>query len=117
MTSKQTVDTHDINALLETERQAVLQGDFPTLERLQAHKAALLARLSNRRMELDQSSGADLQQKALRNQRLLSSAARGIANTQQRLQELRNAQSGAPSYTARGQRTEQPALPSITKQV
>jgi len=111
------VCAHRIDEILDDERRILLTGDFEALEPLRARKAELLARLSESREGLDAEDYQRLTQKATRNQELLNSAARGIAHVRQRMQEIRDAHSGAPSYTAHGQRTGQSAEPSITRQV
>lgn len=95
-----------IEDVLEAEREALLCGDLERVGRLKSRKEDLLADLLESRVGLSAENYARLSEKAARNQALLAGAAQGIAAVRQRLQEIRNAQSGDGSYTADGRRSE-----------
>lgn len=111
--------THDIgqnglfealDALLERERNALIDGDLAAISELIEEKEGLLDQIA----ALDGAGKRgleDLQGKAIRNQALLDSALRGIRNVASRFAALRKVRKSLETYDEKGRKTSLAALP------
>ena len=91
-------------ALLEEERQAVLEFDIDTVTLVAERKAALLDELKEAPLpDSDEMTG--LRATALRNQELLDKAMEGIQAVADRVGEIRRVRSQLDTYDDRGQKT------------
>ena len=93
-----------LNALLDTERQALLDGRIDQLPEIARRKQALIADLAppdSARMALVQ----DMQEKARRNERLLNAALEGIRAVADRIGALRQARSCLETYDRTGRKS------------
>lgn len=98
---QETIDALD--ALLETERQALLKGEIDSLAELHEEKASLVEKL--RVLDLqDRDEMSRLNDKITRNQALLSSALDGIRSVAQRLAEVRHVRENLDTYDAQGRK-------------
>lgn len=92
-----------LDALLEAEREALLQGDLEALADLlpekEAHIAALNASEQRQLSELKQ-----LDVKVRRNQLLLNGALEGIREVAQRMAELRKVRGSLETYDSTGEK-------------
>ncbi|WP_136635972.1 hypothetical protein [Pseudooceanicola onchidii] len=100
-----------LDALLERERSALINGDLASIGDLLAEKEALMERLAleggSEKQALER-----LQGKAVRNQALLDSALRGIRTVATRFATLRRIRKTLETYDEHGHKS---ALPAITE--
>jgi hypothetical protein len=94
-------DLTAFEALLVTERQHLMAGDFPALQIVGAEKEAITQRIAAQSGDLPALRAVLAM--AQENQRLILAALRGIQAAQSRLRALRSAEGGMTSYTAQGQ--------------
>lgn len=97
--------------LLEKEREALAQCNWHDLERLAVAKEKLLARL--REHPADTARLRDLHLKALRNERLLAAATRGIQRAKTRISAQRQSDAQIVTYGPEG-KTHRIAGPTLT---
>jgi len=100
---------HRLDTLLESEREALLQGDLRQIATLVASKEALIDDLNGR---ADASTGdlAAIQAKVLRNQALLDGALQGIRNVAARLAAFRQVRRAMETYDRAGQKRTIPGV-------
>ena len=116
--------THDIaqdmidelDALLDQERLALLEGDLEQLGRLVALKGNLIGKI-NTLEALERSRLAHVHDKVARNQVLLNSALEGIRAVASRMSDLRRVRQGLETYdqTGRKIRIETQDMSSVEK--
>ncbi|MFV2051305.1 hypothetical protein [Aliiroseovarius sp. YM-037] len=94
---------HDIDAVLEAEREAILAGRLEDVSRLVAQKERLLD--STNFAEIHPDDLKRLRAKAQRNEQLLSSAMAGLRRAMARIEELREGGTGLNTYTQSGGKT------------
>ena len=99
-----------LDALLDRERAALLDGDLGALADLLAEKEALMQRIAEDGGPVRQQIET-LQGKALRNQALLDSALRGIRTVATRFATLRRIRKSLETYDEYGQKSVLPATP------
>ncbi len=92
-----------LDLVLETERRALIDGDFDRLESLLEEKEALVGKLNAlARVESDDLAG--VRKKMNRNQDLMNSALDGIRAVANRMAELRRVRQGLATYDRDGTR-------------
>ena len=97
-----------LDALLEEERTALMQGDLDRIGDLIARKEALFDLLA----EIDPQDAPDvsgLRAKTLRNQAMLDAALQGIRAVAERMRSLRRVRDALETYDSQGRRTAIPA--------
>ena len=95
--------TTRLAALLESERTALLEGDFDRIADLMEEKSALLAELEGK--PLDAEEVAPLRDGLRRNQELFDHALAGLRNVAARLGDLNRVRKSMDTYDAQGRRT------------
>lgn len=103
MNEKMKLDFDALDALLETERSALLKGDFEVLTSLLPKKEALIDALSDVGAE-ELPELRELDVKVRRNQLLLDGALEGIREVAARLAEMRRMRNGLATYGSDGQK-------------
>ena len=93
-----------LEALLERERSALLEGDLEFLVGQLDEKTALVDALQARE-DAEGGAIAVLQVKVLRNQALLDNALEGIRSVASRMSALRRIRRSLDTYDAKGRRT------------
>ncbi len=92
----------DLDALLDEERKALMEGALDRLPGLLNQKQALLDKVA--RLEADPGEKlAALHEKTLRNQTLLDAAVEGIRSVAERLAALRRVRDSLDTYDSDGQ--------------
>ena len=94
--------TERLKTLLESERTALLAGDFDRLSDLMEEKQTLAAVLADR--PLAASDVVPLRDGLRRNQELFDQAMAGIRNVAARIGDLNRARRATDTYDAKGQR-------------
>lgn len=102
MTDEPTRIFDALDALLERERLALLEGRLALLSDILAEKEGLIDRLSERPLEEDEMTV--LRGKAERNQQLMDNALRGIRSVATRLGTLRRLRRSLETYDQAGRR-------------
>lgn len=92
-----------LNALLEQERTALINGDLNRIGDLLEHKEYLIGMLNS--LDATQDDLSLLHGKVSRNQSLLDSALDGIRTVARRLATLRRVRRSLDTYDARGHKT------------
>ena len=92
---------NELDDLLDSEKQALVQGDMDRVGRLMSQKEYLVENL-NAEEGLDRNNLATLHQKVMRNQTLLDIALEGIRAVATRMSELRRVPSGLDTYDEQG---------------
>jgi len=99
----------ELDALLDRERSALIDGDLQQLGELLEKKEALLEQIAG--MEGPAAKGLEsLQGKAIRNQALLDSALQGIRTVANRFATLRRIRKSLETYDEFGQKSSLPAI-------
>lgn len=80
----------ELEEVLHAEREALLKGDFATLEALLPRKQSLAKRLSESKAELPLELYQSLKEKAVENDALLNSARRGLQAALTQFSDLKN---------------------------
>ncbi len=93
----------ELDALLDQERQALLDGDLEHLGRALAQKENLIEKI-NALETLERSMLENVHQKVSRNQVLLNSALEGIRAVANRMADLRRVRQGLETYDRTGQK-------------
>ena len=96
---------HDLNKLLDAERQALLDGDLEELSKLLGTKTALINAL-NEHPQSDLVALEKLDGKVRRNQLLLDGALEGIRSVASKLAKLREIKGTLETYGADGKRRD-----------
>lgn len=89
-----------INALLQGERQAILQGAYDGLAGIAERKAALMTDLAQG--AIDRAALRQIQSDIAHNQDLLAAAIAGVKSARLRLDELAKVRTGLMTYDAQG---------------
>ncbi len=92
---------HDLQTLLATERDHLVQGHLEKVADLTSDKETLI-RLLDDTADLDHEQLAGLRQEAARNQRLLESSLKGLRSARTRLEEIRKVATQLDTYTSGG---------------
>ncbi|MDO6586260.1 flagellar protein FlgN [Salipiger sp. 1_MG-2023] len=93
-----------LDALLEEERKALLQGDLDMIGVLLEHKATLISELDDASPD-EADAIRPVQLKLRRNQDLFDQALAGIRNVANRLGEMRQVRRSIDVYDAKGHRS------------
>lgn len=102
--NEQTDLFRQLDALLDKERLALLNGDLPVLSDLVVEKETVMDRLN--KLELAEIERFEpLNNKAIRNQALLEKTLEGIRSVAQRLADLRQARRSFDTYDHMGKRS------------
>ncbi len=103
--------THDtqtlfdsLDALLERERSAILNGELTDISPLLEEKEALIAQLTAMD-QIEMTELSELRGKALRNQALLDNALQGIRAVANRVNTLRRLRKSFDTYDKSGRKT------------
>lgn len=104
MTSDQDTLIRQLDALLEVERRALLDGDLAALAPLVEEKEELIEAL-NRAEFTDRELLVPVNDRVRRNQALLEQALHGIRSVAQRLAEIRQARKSFDTYDRQGHKT------------
>ncbi|MCE8006481.1 flagellar biosynthesis protein FlgN [Aestuariivita sp.] len=102
-----------LDALLETERSALLAGNVAEINRLADHKEGLIDKL-NALSDLAPPTLAPLHDKLTRNQTLIASALEGIRAVADRMAEMRSVRQSLQTYDRSGTIQEIAADPKRT---
>ncbi len=94
-----------IHDLLATERQALLQGAYDTLEEIADQKGILMSQLADDPPKIEELRS--IKRLIDQNQVLVTSAMTGIARAKARLASLRSVQNGLTTYDRSGALTRQ----------
>lgn len=97
------ISLHDIDAILDTEREAIVDGRLEEIETLIARKEQALeaARLADSNPD----ALRRLREKAQRNEQLLNGAMTGLRRAIGRIEEIRRGNAGLNTYTQSGAKT------------
>ncbi|WP_432690224.1 flagellar biosynthesis protein FlgN [Pseudooceanicola sp. C21-150M6] len=98
----------ELDALLDRERLALLEGDFSGISDLVSDKEHLLEELG-RLQRPDRKILNILQEKAKRNHLLLENAMQGIRSVADRFEAMRNIREALETYDGSGRKTLLPA--------
>lgn len=93
-----------LDALLDRERQALVEGDLELLGRMLLQKQELIESI-NTMGAVEQGHLALVHDKATRNQELLNSAMEGIRAVANRIADLRRVRQGLETYDQTGRKT------------
>ncbi len=102
----------DLDALLDSERRALVSGNLDELSQLHERKEKLISAL-NALDRLEAKALAGVRKKMSRNQALLSSAMEGIRTVADRMAELRRIRQSLSTYDRDGKRHQ---IPTSTEQ-
>lgn len=94
----------ELDAILDEERAALLEGDLKKVEAILARKELAIEGL-NSFSDLERQTLSHVQNKVTRNQDLLESAMEGIRSVAARMAELRRVRKGLEVYDSAGRRT------------
>ncbi len=93
---------HDLHALLDAERKALISADFDALAGLEDQLLRLDALIKGG--QIDASVLQSVVSKARANNRLLQAAMKGIQSAQKRLKDMSDVRDGLSLYTQKGER-------------
>ncbi|SFR00620.1 hypothetical protein [Poseidonocella sedimentorum] len=93
----------DLDALLKTERDALLSGNLDAIARITEEKTALIEALGAAEPEPEELD--EIRAKVRRNQDMLASSLKGIRAVAERMSELRRVRKEMTTYDANGQKT------------
>ena len=105
-----------LDVLLDTERQALIDGQFDALADIVSEKETLIEALNEEEFESTEEI-APVNVKVVRNQALLEQALDGVRSVARRLGEIRQARKQFDTYDERGHknRIETGSEPSVEK--
>lgn len=99
----------DLDALLDSERLALLQGDLQEIGKLLQRKEALIDAL-NAQPPRPREEISGIQSKVLRNQDLLDGTLQGIRNVAARMAAVRRIRRNLETYDQSGRKSEIPGI-------